>query len=254
MSQICVFKSFYAKIEGMKLIILSFILFAINSLADTDKPLQFALIHDTPDQMIGAEVLKVAYKRLGIPIKIISMPGKRALIQSSNGRLDGEVHRIFEIGFSYPNLIRVPTPINFIEPTVFSIKKFTVTDCAGLKDYHIGRVRGIRHVELCTRDMKKIKVVNHSYELMQVLNDREVDIAITARLNGVLQIKKLGFTKVHALTPALGREPLYHYVHKKNRALVPIVNKVLIEMKESGELEQIREIVVKRMEKEAELF
>lgn len=238
----------------MKFILLSAILLAMNSLANTDKPLQFALIHDTPDQMIGAEVLKVAYKRLAMPIKIVAMPGKRALIQSSTGRVDGEVHRIFEIGLSYPDLIRVPTPINFIEPTVFAIKPFTVTGCADLKDYHIGRVRGIRHVELCTRDMMKIKVVNHSYELIQVLNDREIDIAITARLNGVLQIKKLGFTKVHALNPALGREPLYHYVHKKHKDLVPLVNKILIEMKESGELESIRKRVVKKMEKEAELF
>jgi polar amino acid transport system substrate-binding protein len=89
---------------------------------------------------------------------------------------------------------------------------------------------------------------------MQVLNDREVDIAITARLNGVLQIKKLGFTKIHQLSPALGREPLYHYVNKKHSALVPRINKTILEMKKNGELKTIRERVVKQMENEAELY
>jgi polar amino acid transport system substrate-binding protein len=36
--------------------------------AHCEEPLKFAQIVDTPDQMVGAEILNVAYKRLGIPI------------------------------------------------------------------------------------------------------------------------------------------------------------------------------------------
>ncbi len=58
----------------------------------------FTQIKDTPDQMIGAEILKVAYGKIGIPIEMAVMPGKRALKESSKGKADGEVHRIFKIG------------------------------------------------------------------------------------------------------------------------------------------------------------
>ncbi len=61
---------------------------------------------------IGAEILKVAYGKIGIPIEMAVMPGKRALKESSKVKADGEVHRIFKIGEVYPTLIRVPTPIN----------------------------------------------------------------------------------------------------------------------------------------------
>jgi hypothetical protein len=33
------------------------------------------------------------------------MPGKKALVESSEGRLEGEVHRIFRVGKDYPKLI-----------------------------------------------------------------------------------------------------------------------------------------------------
>jgi polar amino acid transport system substrate-binding protein len=126
----------------------------------SEEPLRFAQIVDTPDQVIGAEILKAAYKRLGIPIEIIQMPGRRALRESSEGRIDGEVHRIFSIGNDYPSLIRVPTPINYIEPTVFSKnERFDITECPDLKDYRIGIVRGVRHAEACTQGMKHVQIV-----------------------------------------------------------------------------------------------
>jgi hypothetical protein len=91
-------------------------------IASAQQLLIFTQIVDTPDQAIGAVIVKAAYEKLGIPVKFAILPGKRALAESSEGRADGEVHRIFEIGDVYPTLLRVPTPINYIEPSVFSKK------------------------------------------------------------------------------------------------------------------------------------
>ncbi|MDM8538680.1 transporter substrate-binding domain-containing protein, partial [Desulfobacterales bacterium HSG17] len=208
--------------------------------AYSQEPLVFSQIVRTPDQVIGAEILKRAYQKLGISIRIDILPGKRALAASSKGVIDGEVHRIYQIGEDYPTLIRVPTPINYIEPSVFSKnKKFMVTDCAALKDYKIARVRGIRHAELCTEGMKQVQVVSSSNELMLFLEAERADVGITAKINGLLQLKKLNIDSVFPLSPPLSRMLVYHYLHWKHNELVPKIDKVFKSMEESGELERI---------------
>ncbi len=107
----------FGKSKGMKHIV--FILIVTLSLtneSNAETILRFTQIKDTPDQMVGAEIIKVAYSRIGISVETFELPGSRALKESSEGRADGEIHRIFEVGEAYPTLIRVPTPINYIEP------------------------------------------------------------------------------------------------------------------------------------------
>ena len=134
-----------------KILFILIITLALTKVSNAQSILIFAQIQNTPDQMVGAEILKVIYSKIGITIKMVDMPGKRALNESSKGNVDGEVHRIFKIGEDYPTLLRVPTPINYIEPSVFSSKHdFKITDCSSLKNHTIGIVRGVRHAELCT--------------------------------------------------------------------------------------------------------
>ncbi len=218
------------------------IILILTEISYAKPKLKFAQIKDTPDQVIGAEIVKAAYKKLGIPIEIVILPGKRALNESSKGRMaDGEAHRIFEIGNEYPTLIRVPTPINYIEPSVFSKKhNFTVADCTELKDYNISIVRGVKHSELCTEGMKNVFIANNSTEMLKMLDSDMVDILITAKINGLLLAKKMNMKSIYPLIPPLSRRLVYHYLHEKHRELVPKIDKIFLEMKESGELKMLR--------------
>ena len=236
-----------------KFIFMLMIFLIFSKIASAETTLVFAQIRDTPDQMIGAEILKVIYRKMGIPIKMVDLPGKRALKESSEGRVDGEVHRIFQVGKDYPTLIRVPTPINYIEPSVFSKNyNFTITDCSALKNYTVGIVRGVRHAELCTKGMDKVQVINYSVKMMELLDADRVDIAITAKINGLVLVKKMGVESIHPLSPPLSRMMVYHYVHEKNKQLVPKIEKVIVEMLLSGELELLREKAIKTLLKTAE--
>ncbi|SFC31017.1 substrate-binding periplasmic protein [Pseudoalteromonas denitrificans] len=210
--------------------------------------LKFTQIKDTPDQVVGAEILKEAYKKIGISIEILIMPGKRALKESSEGRADGEVHRIFEIGENYPTLLRVPTPINYIEPSVFSKKHhFKVTSCSALKDFDIAIVRGIKHAELCVEGMKNVIVFPYITEMLKLLDADKFDLAITAKLNGLLLKKEMNMKSIYPLSPPLSRMFVYHYLHEKNKGLVSKIDDVIIKMKETGELEIIREKAIKAL-------
>jgi hypothetical protein len=206
------------------------------------EPLRFAQITNSPDQVVGAAVLKVVYAKAGIPIQIIPLSGKRALLESSQGRLDGEVHRILEIGSLYPDLIKVPTATNYIEQTIFSKdKSFILNGCDSLNGRLVGRALGVRYAEMCTQGMENVAVFPDSSSLMKSLDRDIVDFAITSQLNGLVQLKKLGINSVIALKPALAKRLLFHYLHKKHKDLIPKLEKILAKMKQDGELDLIRQ-------------
>ncbi len=217
-------------------------------IASAQQPLSFTQIVDTPDQAIGAVIVRTAYEKLGTPVKFAILPGKRALTESSEGRADGEVHRIFEIGDEYPTLLRVPTPINYIEPSVFSIKiNFEVTDCAALQDYTIGIVRGVKHSQLCTQGMENVFVGDDLTGVMRMLNAGRVDLLITARINGLLMAQELGLDAIKPLSPPLSRFWVYHYLHERHKERAPTIDAVFKAMQESGELETLREHAVQQL-------
>jgi polar amino acid transport system substrate-binding protein len=206
------------------------------------EPLKFAQIANTPDQMVGPEILKVVYAKLGMPIEIVAVSGKRALMESSEGRLDGEVHRIVEIDSIYPSLLKIPTAINHIEATVFAKNiDYLPVGCASLEGKLIGIVRGVIYAELCIEGLNKMAIFPDSVSLMKSLDKNIVDYVVTARFNGLVQLKKLGINSIIALKPALSKKPLFHYLHKKHADLIPKVNSVIIAMAKSGELNLIRQ-------------
>jgi ABC-type amino acid transport substrate-binding protein len=217
-------------------------------IAGAQQPLRFTQIVDTPDQAIGAVIVKAAYEKLDIPVEFVILPGKRALAESSEGRADGEVHRVVEIGEEYPTLLRVPTPINYIESSVFSKEhEFEVTKCAALQGYPIGIVRGVKHSQLCTQGMENVFAGDDLTGVMRMLNAGRIELLITARINGLLMIKKLGLDAIQALSPPLSRFWVYHYLHERHRKLVPTIDAIFKTMQENGELEALREQAVQQL-------
>ncbi|MBF0226351.1 MAG: transporter substrate-binding domain-containing protein [Desulfobacterales bacterium] len=204
-------------------------------------PLKIAKM-DSPDhQILIPRVVAKAYQRLNIPVEFIELPGKRALEESSTGVIDGELARVFEIGIAYPTLIRIPTPIYWFEPTVFSKKiRFKVKGWNSLKSYEIGTMRGMRFAEIGLSGFKNVQIVENYTSLFQMLNADRVDIVVAADLNGLYELKKLGFDTISPLSPPLERILAYHYLHEKHRNIVQKLDQVFQEMQEKGEIEQIR--------------
>lgn len=214
----------------------------ISTCCAAQQPLKFTQIINTPDQAVGAQILQVAYAKLHIQIEIIEMSGKRALIESNLGRVDGEVHRIIEVGQLFPQLIRVPTQINYVEPTVFSKNTaFKLAGCKSLKEQIVGRVRGIQYAEICTKGFENVAVLPDSTLLLKALHKDVVDFAITGHFNGLVWLKKHNYKNIIPLGPALKQLALYHYIHHNHKDLVPKIDAVFKAMKASGELKELRQ-------------
>lgn len=60
---------------------------------------------NTVDTVISEVITRKAYKRIGIDVEILKVPGERALRMANSGKADGEVQRIDGISANYHNLI-----------------------------------------------------------------------------------------------------------------------------------------------------
>ncbi|WP_057300719.1 ABC transporter substrate-binding protein [Pelomonas sp. Root1217] len=216
--------------------------------------LRLARLDGVPDQRIGSEILKVAYARLGIELQFVAVPALRSLLESSEGRLDGEVQRILNVEVQYPTLLAVRPSINYIEPAAF-VKKldFKVQGWPSIAAYQVGIVRGVGSSEAGTQGMARVTAVPSMEALMRMVAAERVDVAVNDRLSGMLILQQLGLQgEVHPLDPPLQRIPLYHFLHMRHAELLPRIEETLRGMAASGELEQIRSRAAKRIAEDYE--
>jgi polar amino acid transport system substrate-binding protein len=216
--------------------------------------LRLARVENIPDQLVGSAILEVVYRRLDIAVEFVDMPAKRALVESSQGRVDGEVQRVLDVGREYPSLLVVQPSINYIEPAAF-VKRldFRVAGWSSIAPYSIGIVRGVGSSERGTHGMARVEAVTSMDQLMDILANDRVDVAVGDQFSGMLVVRRRHLeTTVRPLTPVLEHIPLYHFLHERRRELVARVGKVIEEMAASGELERLREESTTRMIKAAE--
>lgn len=193
---------------------------------------------------ISENVLKVAYQRLGVELEFVDLPPKRSLVQSNRGKYDGEVSRVWTITNYFPNLVRIPTPVNYIEQVLYSTRKLDVTSCEGLANFSVGIRRGVKHAEECSVYARKVLMFNDTDHMMKVLNAERIDLVINARLHGLPYEENEHFPKVMLIEPPLKRINLYHYLHNSHTMLVGELDNVISLMDKSGELEAIRKQTV----------
>ncbi len=217
-------------------------LFSHSVISDTPQKMSFVRIQDMAGQEVGGRILLDVYERLGIPAEVIPMPGKRALREAISGRKDGESVRIYAVGEKYPDLIRVPTPLFDFLTMGFAQKgtDITLEQPKDLENYVIVRTSGVQHTKNMTEGMDNIHIVESSDLLMPFVSHSRADIALTGRLNGLILLKKGKINNVEEVGQPLQVNPLYHYLNKRHAHLVPKVDAVIREMRESGEIAKLK--------------
>lgn len=206
--------------------------------------MQFSGIKGAVNSEISKRVLEEAYRQLKIDVRILPFPGKRALMMSNSGRVDGELFRIANVHKRFRNLIPVPTSINVLQAIVFTKNiKFKIDGWHSLKPYRIGIQAGIRFADRGTKGMNRI-VVDSNEQLFRMLNAGRVDIIVVAYTNGVKTHSLLNFEGIHALRPAVEEYPIHHYLHKKHRHLIPKIDTQFKLMQAAGRLKEIRKQVI----------
>lgn len=188
---------------------------------------------------ISSAVLQKAYARIHIVAKVDLFPPERAIQLSNSGAYDGEAHRIPGIEKNYPNLIRVDVPIADVRGCVFS-KTVVPKEVSwkGIMNYHVGYWHGVKFIERKLTSPRAVRFYNQEAMLSAVQNGA-VELGVSACRSGNAVLKKLNITEVKALPDPIEIIPLYHYVHKDKKALIPLLEKELTKMQQDGSLKAI---------------
>lgn len=202
------------------------------------KDYQFGSIQGLVEQEVGKSVLPKVYKRIGLNVAVKSMPANKVENLLSLGFIDGEVLRIHSYGDNNERLLRVPTSYYQLQTMAFVNKRKllnikTVNDLKGLK---VAVVKGVKHTETATKGLDSVVALANTKQIMKLVDKGRVDVALTNTIDGLVAIEHLGLTNVVSVDQPIANEPLYHYLHKSNEALLPKIDAKLKEMKESGEL------------------
>lgn len=211
------------------------LLFSVNS---TARDCRFASIAQLGEQEVARIVLPQIYQKIGKSIHITPLPANRAQFEANSGIKDGEILRIYSYGAENPNVIRVPTPYYSLVTSVFSLKTnhFNITSKDDLKGYRVGRVRGVKHTNNATKNLSMVYDSSDTKQLFQQLLLGNIDVALTNYRDGLLTIEQLGTNQIKVINKEIAFEPLYHYLHVRNKALVPPLDNTIKKLTASGEL------------------
>ncbi len=188
----------------------------------------------------AAEIIRVAYEKLGVTVKYKAFPAERSLIMSNNGQSDGELVRIAGLTVKYPNLIQIPFSHAVVEQMAFSINDgLEVFGWKSLSPFKITFDRGFKVAERNTVGMDVYPVSSHETAFRMVKNGR-MDVAIANRFTGTRVLLKSEFDTVTMIEPPLQVSPLYHYLNERHKYLVKPVTEILEKMSRAGEIDAIK--------------
>ncbi len=185
------------------------------------------------------QVMKEAFRRIGLRAEIVFNPTERSLVDVNAGLADAELNRIEGMEKSFPNLVRVPEPNMTMHFVAFAKKPYPIDGWKSIEDRHIGIVRGWKILERNTQGFPHVILVPTETELFNMLQKGRIDVALYDKLTGYEQLSLRGFTDIRHLEPPLASKDMFLYLNKKNKDLaVPVAN-ALKEMKADGTYDRI---------------
>lgn len=205
--------------------------------------LTLAGVDQAPNVHIVKRVLDEAYARSGRSFALELYPPARSVRRANAGTVDGELFRLAGLEADFPNLVRVPVPVDRIEAVAFTDgKPFKVRGWESLKPYRVGIRRGIRFAEqgVASVDGLSVQAVASVDQLFGLLEHGRVDVIVLSRLSGLSALAERPRSVVTPLEPPLQTYPVYHYLHRRNEALVPALTEALTTMQRDGRIRQIR--------------
>ena len=223
--------------KSLTIVLLSFFLSSSLSFAEG---YTFSGGKDNMVHTIAAEVLTRAYKKAGIKINPVFKTLEDSLQSSSSGETDGELARLETITQQFPNLIKVPISIVSVEAVTFSKNaSLIINKWDDLRTHKLTVVKGAKCIEVKTKDIKK-KSVSTFEEALELLQTDQTELVVAPKLSVINLIHTKKYHEIKAVSNSLQKIELYHFVHKKNKHLIPIITPILQSMQESGEIAFIR--------------
>jgi len=175
-----------------------------------------------PMEKAAAVYLTEQYKKLGVQLEFVNLPGNRALQESNNGRLDGELMRKAGLSAEYPNLLQILVPLATTNTVAFALDKNIAVDHGwdSLREHSFSYETGTKVIEQNTQGFSTGHAEQNIKAAFRQMLNKRVELIVIDEQAGLQLVKEMGLEgTVHMLTPAISTTPLYHYLHKKHASL-----------------------------------
>lgn len=174
------------------------------------------------------KALNAAYANLGYELVYQTLPSKRGLLESNNGRYDGEMLRVENINEQYANLIPVPVVLCYVRSVLLARAYVDINNYDDLKKYRFGITSGYVGLERIVEENNIPVVRATKYQtLLEMLKKERIEVTLIneTTANAFLKTQPAGeFIIIDSFERSI---KLYHYLHKKHEDLVPLITKEL---------------------------
>lgn len=231
-------KSFRVKVSllFLSLLIFNSVAFIATTQADT---LRFTRRIDSEAGKLGGMILQEAYRRIGHEVKLVDLPGARAIIEANRGNSDGEVVRLKRVLNKFHNLRVVPVPLLLVETSIASKNmSIKVSGWETAKKYSATTVRGYKSIEKRLESQANNFASSVESALKMLVYDR-IEIVVLSKMDLQKSMRKGNYPNIHIIEPPISEVSLFHMLHKSQEALIPAVSAALKAMKADGSYQQI---------------
>lgn len=193
-----------------------------------------------------SSLMREACARLGIAFKTVHYPSPRALEYANSGKVDGDLHRVYDLlklsDGKYPNLVRINSQLMTIYLAAFAQKGANSVD--GLNDlqgYRVGYLRGRQNVHTYLKRYGNIELVPQNTEtaLFKMLAAGRVDYVVSESVAGQILLKANAELNSIEEVGRLKATRIYSYVNRRHSKLAKSLANVLESMKKDGSFARI---------------
>lgn len=198
--------------------------------------------NNTPlDRQALHDLSKEAFRRIGVELKLVSLPSERSLHSANQGDVDGEGLRVLGLSTQYPNLVQVPERFIGISFVAFAKDASIRLDHGweSLKPHRVAFINGWKMFESNAGGARVVNKVDRAEQMFLMLDGGRIDLALYTRTDGLALARGMGLSSVAPLSPALKDVDMFLYLNRKHEALVPKLAQALREMKADGSYNRI---------------
>ena len=205
-----------------------------------------------PLQNISERVLREAGRRAGVGFEFVPVPLPRAIESANDGDLDGDTHRIADVLAQYPNLLKIPTPINRIDVAMYgatpAIRAMTRDEITTLR---IGYARGVFVLDKYARSPGMMQA-QRTTDTVEMLHNGRVDAAMASYVNTQHRLIVGAVNDIHLWPHVWASEPLYLVLNKRHERWVAPLDAALQRMAREGLIaayynEELRRLGIARL-------
>lgn len=232
--------------EGMKslfFIILLVALFGPIGQLHAKDALKIAKAEADEHGVFVKSIVQAAYRQARIPMKIVTLPPKRATKYVEEGVFDGSLIREFQFGEANPHLIRVTPPISELK-TVAYIKcgsDVSIKDKRDLASLTVAMVGGLAEAKALAQHTRSFQVFKTLEQALQILDAERVDVVIHSSLTEGLLLVQGQFPSLKQIEEPIDRKLVYHYLHERHQETADQISSILTDMRETGAFDALRQ-------------